>query len=124
MAHANGQGGSVTVGATTYSVLSWQGDDEAAPLKTTGTGDGGFYTGITAPNHMSGSFEIAIDVANPPTTALKSGVQGAASFPLANSGKPYTGTINILKFSVKNPADGLVTGTVNWEFTGPYTTPA
>lgn len=126
MANFNGQAGSVTYNMITHSVTDWKGDWETPEINTTSTGAGGFYTGITGPQKFSGTFKMFLD-----SSALATGncipgygTQATLSLLIGNTAKAISGTANILKATIDNPAEDGVTYEVAYTMTGSFTVPS
>ena len=117
MSEVAGKGGSVTFDGLTAGVKSWSLDGAADMLPTTDYGDNGHKTFIGGCDGWTASCELNWDAAN----TVKEGDSGTLVLLVGAATPNYTGSVLVASISITSVVDGLVTATVSFQGTGPYT---
>lgn len=117
--YVNGFGGSITFASTVLDVESWSLNVMGEALDTTNTGDAGWETNILGAKSFEGSAKTFWDSAAVPTgvAGFVAGARGTFVFPVGNSGKSYTGNLQITQLTVENPVKGVVAFNFNFKGT-------
>jgi len=116
MAAKSGFGGIVTMAGLTVGVKSWVMNTVDDALETTVLADDQDREFIAGLNSFTGAFDGNWDVAN----TLAVGESGVATFQVGNSGAlTYSATIVVTQVDNENAFDGVVSGPITWQGTGP-----
>ena len=117
MAEVAGKGGSATFTNLNAGVKSWNLDGAMDMLPTTDYDDDGHKTFIGGCDGWTANCELNWDATN--TVAL--GDSATLTLLIGTATPKYAGTALVASISVSSVVDGLVTATISFQGTGPYT---
>ena len=119
--YINGFGGSITFASASLDVESWSLNVSGEAVDTTNTGDAGWESNILGAKSFEGSCKTFWDSVAVPTGAagFTAGARGTINLSVGNSGKSYSGTVQITQVTIENPVKGAVAFSFNFKGSGP-----